>query len=57
MTDEELRDELTALDISEHVTVESSEADFIEKFVYRYHGPLSEEQRKKAAEIIEKYTA
>lgn len=57
MTDEELRDELTALDISEHVTVESWEADFIENNVYRYHGPLSEAQRKKAAEIIEKYTA
>ncbi len=57
MTDEELRDELTALDISEHVTVESWEADFIESVVFRYHGPLSEAQRKKAEQIVEKYTA
>ena len=57
MTDEELRDELLAIDINEDVTVETYEADFIENVVFRYHGPLSDKQREKAAEIIEKYLA
>lgn len=57
MTDEELREELRLLDTNEDVTVDSWEADFIESVVYKYKGPLSESQRKKAEQIIEKYTA
>ena len=55
MTDEELRAELILIDTSEDVTVDSWEADFIERVVYKYKGPLSEPQRKKAEQIIEKY--
>jgi len=57
MDDEELREELKSIDVSEFVTVSSWEADFIESVVYEYEGPLSDEQRDKAEEIIEKYTA
>ena len=57
MTDEELREELRFIDIDEDVTVDSYEATFIENVVYQYKGPLSEPQRKKAEQIIDKYTA
>ena len=57
MTDEELREELRDLDVSEHVEMDSYEADFIESVVYQYKGTLSDKQRKLAERIIEKYTA
>lgn len=57
MTDEELREELRALDQNEDIEMDSWEADFIENVVYKYKGPLSENQREKAEQIIEKYTA
>ncbi len=57
MTDEELREELRDLDVSEHVEMDSYEADFIENVVYRQKGPLTEKQRKKAEQILEKYMA
>lgn len=57
MSDEELRDELKALDQNEDIDMDSWEAGFIENVVYKYKGPLSEPQRAKAEQIIEKYTA
>jgi hypothetical protein len=57
MTDEELREALKELDTAPDVDVDSWEAEFIEHVVYKYKGPLSEPQRKKAEEIIEKYMA
>jgi len=57
MTDEEIREELKAIDHNEDIEVDSWEAGFIENVVYKYKGPLSETQRKKALEIIDKYTA
>lgn len=57
MTDAELREELKFIDVSEDVTVTSWEAGFIENVVYKYDGPLSEDQRKTAEQIIDKYTA
>lgn len=57
MTDEEIREELRFLDTNADVTVDSWEAGFIESVVYKYKGPLSESQRKKAEQIIEKYVA
>lgn len=56
MTDAELREELKAIDTDEDIVVDSWEASFIENVVYKYKGPLSEGQRAKAEQIIEKYT-
>ena len=55
MNDEELREELRFLDTNEDVTVDSWEAGFIETVAYKSKGPLSEKQRQKAEQIIEKY--
>ena len=57
MTDEEPREELRFLDTNDDVTVDSWEAGFIESVAYKGKGPLSESQRKKAEQIIEKYAA
>lgn len=57
MTDEELREELKAIDKNEDIDVDSWEAGFIENVVYKYKGPLTEAQRTKAEQIVEKYTA
>lgn len=55
MTDEDIREELRIVDKKEDVTVTSWEADFIENVAYRSERPLSESQRERAEEIIEKY--
>ena len=55
MTDAELREDLWFLDTDPDVTVESEEATFIENVVYKNKDPLSESQRKKAEQLIEKY--
>jgi hypothetical protein len=55
MSDEDIRDDLKCIDEDEDITVGSWEADFIESVLYRYKGRLSEKQRQKAKEIIEKY--
>lgn len=57
MTDEELREALRDIDQAEEIDVDSWEADFIENVLYRYKGPLSDAQREKAQEIIDKYMA
>lgn len=56
MDDNELREELRDIDESEDVDVSEWEAEFIESVVYNYQGPLSDKQREKAEEIIERYT-
>lgn len=57
MSDEEIREGLKEIDENEDIDVDSWEAEFIENVVYKYQGPLSEKQRAKAEEIIERYTA
>lgn len=57
MTDDEIRDALKELDQSDEMEVDSWEAEFIEHVVYKYKGPLSDRQKKKAEDIIEKYMA
>lgn len=57
MTDEELRETLRDIDQADEIDVDSWEADFIENVLYKYKGPLSDAQREKAQEIIDKYMA
>lgn len=55
MNDEQIRNTLRDIDENEDIDVSSWEAEFIEGIVYDYEGPLSEAQRIKAKQIIEKY--
>ena len=52
-TDEEIRSELKSIDAGDH-DVSTWTANFIESIVYEYKGPLSDKQRAKAMEIIQK---
>lgn len=54
-TDVEIREELKIIDANEDVDVSSWEADFIEHVVFKYAGTLSDKQRHKAEQLIEKY--
>jgi len=55
MSDAEIRERLQDIDEDDDIDVSSWEAGFIESVVYRYKGPLSDAQREKARQIIEKY--
>jgi len=55
MNDEEIRRRLKLIDDDDAVDVTRWEADFIESVVYKYNGPLSDQQRAAAEKIIEKY--
>ncbi|MFO0940115.1 MAG: hypothetical protein U0930_05045 [Pirellulales bacterium] len=54
VTDQEIRDRLVELDNSDK-TVDSWTATFIDSIVFRFKGPLSEKQRSKALEILERF--
>lgn len=54
VTDLEIRDRLVELDNSDK-TVDSWTASFIDSVVFKYKGPLSEKQRAKSLEILEKF--
>lgn len=54
VSDMEIRDRLVALDNSDK-TVDSWTASFIDSVVFRYKGPLSEKQRAKSLEILERF--
>lgn len=55
MNDREIREALREVDEDPDVDVGSWAADFIENVLYKYHGALSQKQREKALEIIEKH--
>ena len=54
-SDDEIREMLTELDESEDVDVSQWEAEFLESVLFRYTGPLTQQQRSKAIEILEEY--
>lgn len=54
-TDEDIRDLLKQIDEDSDIDVSSWEAGFIESIVYKYDGPLSDAQRKKALEVIDRH--
>ena len=51
-TDDDIREELRAVDEGDR-EVGRWAADFLENVLYRYTGPLSEKQRRKALQIIQ----
>ncbi len=53
-TDRDIRDRLVDLDNSDK-NVDTWTANYIDNIVFRYKGPLSEKQRAKAIEILEKF--
>lgn len=52
--DLEIRQRLVQLDNSDK-DVDSWTAGFIESIVFRYKGPLSDKQRSKAIEVLERF--
>lgn len=54
-TDDTIRDVLKEIDEDEDIDVNEWEAGFIESIVFRYTGPLSDAQREKALQLIDKY--
>jgi len=56
MTDDEIRTALKEVDVDPDVDVDSYEANFIESVGYKSAGVLSDPQRAKAMQIIEKYS-
>lgn len=53
-TDDELKDLLRELDESDE-NLNEFEIEFIESVGFNWHGPLTENQRSKAEEILEEY--
>lgn len=55
-TDADIIEELREIDMNEDIELNSWEADFMENMLYKWEGPLTQQQRTKAEEITGRYS-
>ena len=55
VNDEQIRYVLRAINMSNGISVTTTEAEFLDSTIYRLGGAWSVEQRARAAKIVEKY--
>lgn len=55
LNDEQIRDLLLKIDLSDEIRVTTLEAEFLEETLFKRGGEWSVEQRAEAARIAEKY--